>query len=121
MNPSDLISEVLKMGGSLTVVEGMRLEVCLPETQYGNTLIKKLRSVREEVLCMLLLPKRETFHHWTLDRCLYRDRGLEQLGSVAMPTGAGSRSKKGLHPDWRQRHNMRYSLLTHINLCAWVH
>jgi hypothetical protein len=67
--------------GGLTLI-GSRIEVCLPDTPEGDALIEKLRSARDEILCMLLLPRRESFHHWTLDRCIYRDRCFSEIGAL---------------------------------------
>jgi hypothetical protein len=56
MTATSLIAAVWRIGGNLTLIEGSRIEVCLPDTQDRHALIEELRSVRDEMLCELMIP-----------------------------------------------------------------
>lgn len=78
---TSLITSVLQLGGGLALI-GTRIEVYLPDTPEGDALIEKLRSVRDEILYMLMQPRQEDFQRWALDRCVYRNRCFGEIGAL---------------------------------------
>jgi hypothetical protein len=82
-----LFLRVHELGGRL-FLDGDRMGYRLPDTREGQELLAELRQNQDSLLTMLRRREAdpaswsEAFHHWALDRCVYRERWFNAIWAL---------------------------------------